>query len=605
MASLLSVRWLCRVAGPAALLIALACPGRVMAQDVAEENIIEKPLVTLSAASVDRILTDVKEVLDGVGRQDTVGVMDGYISSLLNDFKGMEREKPFGAMLFLKPGFVPQPVVVGFLPVKSIDDLKDSLEGVAPVVIEKIPGEVDRYEVIGPNGSPLFVHMSGGYAYLSNDESQLDLNLPVPADVVGALSEKYDMSVKVDVKSIPPGMKELFLGFLTNQAAAQMAQRDDEPTAVFEMRKARGERDMAVLRNMLVDGESLVFGLDVSSEKKKAVIDIMLDARPGSEFAKMMTTVATERSLFEAIAEREGPLTASMVSKFQPADIELGVKSLEAGRIWLNSTLADLEFDAEAPKNPAVERVAASLTRIVERGLLDGFVQVRGDKPGEFSVIGGFRVNGSESLNTGLADLVRIVQQKFQDNEALQAVEVNALTAGGVGLHRIVFPPDNDIERFFGRDAAAHFGAGRGAVWFAIGNGQALTEVESAMDEIRDNANRKPAGAPAPFRMTMRMTNWLKLVEKPNPEREGATKRYEWMNEAFNTENDLLKMEIRPTENGTRVRMTMEEGFLRIIGLNVAREENRPRRPRARDGNDAPGRPRDRKATPTKRPAAF
>jgi hypothetical protein len=72
-----------------------------------------------------------------------------------------------------------------------------------------------------------------------------------------------------------------------------------------------------------------------------------------------------------------------------------------------------------------------------------------------------------------------------------------------------------------------------------------------------------------PFQAVIRVSPWLQL---PPEEDDSAVERREFAEQAFTKDSDALRIDLRPTENGVRFRIQMDEGFIRLIGLGVARQ---------------------------------
>jgi hypothetical protein len=63
------------------------------------------------------------------------------------------------------------------------------------------------------------------------------------------------------------------------------------------------------------------------------------------------------------------------------------------------------------------------------------------------------------------------------------------------------------------------------------------------------------------------------------PTRDGASDREQnrrsLQKEAFTSSNDKLRIETRPTDNGLRTRVELDEGFIRWLGLALAQAYDR------------------------------
>ena len=64
--------------------------------------------------------------------------------------------------------------------------------------------------------------------------------------------------------------------------------------------------------------------------------------------------------------------------------------------------------------------------------------------------------------------------------------------------------------------------------------------------------------------------------------------------QAFQGGKDRLQVDVRPSENGMRMQLKVEEGFLKLLGAAIGRgvEEGRRRREERRDAGESPARER-------------
>ena len=85
------------------------------------------PVAVVNVAGVDRLLDDTDYLFGSIGRSDMKEVINGLLGNL-GDLRGLDRTKPFGAMIYLKPGVVPQPGVIAYVPVTDIAALSRTVE---------------------------------------------------------------------------------------------------------------------------------------------------------------------------------------------------------------------------------------------------------------------------------------------------------------------------------------------------------------------------------------------------------------------------------------------------------------------------------------------
>jgi hypothetical protein len=101
-----------------------------------------------------------------------------------------------------------------------------------------------------------------------------------------------------------------------------------------------------------------------------------------------------------------------------------------------------------------------------------------------------------------------------------------------------------------------------------MGGEKAIPEVRKAIDHILDPTSQQDLGNTAPFRFTLNMSNWMKIWEDPERERRGFGKT---AMENFEKGDDRIVLDMTTRENGIRYRVQLEESFVRLLGLAIAR----------------------------------
>ncbi|GAB4149354.1 MAG: hypothetical protein Tsb009_23590 [Planctomycetaceae bacterium] len=548
-------------------------------------------MAIVCAASADRLIEDVYAMFKTSGKPEMVDVIKGLLGQV-DDLKGMDRTKPFGMMLYVNTGLPPSIAPVGFVPVKNMNELMKTIAK-GPFTMKPVPEKKNRYEIGFPNQS-LQILVKNGYAFISNDEAAFDRKFPDPANIAKSLVSRFDIAASVQMNSIPKATRELFATYLRASSEAEIQQRDGEPQVVYEARRARGLRDLAFVEGLLLDGENLVIGFDASP--KNLTVELVLNARPKSKFAKLLKAIGGKRSEFANILSAKSPFSASICMTMSKADqkafignvrfmerqISRGLKRAEkrSAEKKKKDSKAENTFDPnkkpkpqrkkmeEIPNHPAVTKMAESLIATANKGVADAFIQVMGEPPGKFAVVVGVRLEEGRQFASGLSGLLQEIK-RIED----PGIQLNATTYKGVSFHRVTpkrLP--GPMRRFFGDNASLLLGAGSKTAWIAFGGENGLAALRQAMDLKTDRSQiGKRKESSAPFQLAFNMSSWLAMGGDDG--RPGI----KLAREAFSKGGDDIRVELQTTENGIRIRGRLGQGFIRFIGLSLHRQHMRNR----------------------------
>ena len=519
------------------------------------------PILVVNIASIDRVLTDVDYMFQAAERPDMMELVTGFIANTIGDLQGMNREKPFGVMLFLAPGLPPTPTPVVYVPVDGIDELLKIVEA-GPIKPRKVDGKEGHYELDGGGGrrGRFYCVIKKGYAYLTNldNKHMLDAELPEPAAIAEPMAARHDLGVSVLVKNIPITIRTVLLAFLRQSTEAQLQRRDDEPEAAYKMRRANGLSTVEFIEQMMTQCEQLQFGIDASQERKNVEIELLMDATPDSELAKHSQTLAGRKSYFSPLFNDAQPLTVSASWSMDKRERKAAAAMVEAMRIGLAKELPE-------GTAPSVDPLFDSLKATAEQGDMDFCVQFQPVSNNQFVFLGGLRLVGGESFGKGLTQLLTAVQGR----EELDKVELNADTHAGIVFHRLAAKNvPRQEQRTYGGTPSLYLGTSSQTLWFTVGADQAMPHLKTAIDEIQTGNATTPGGGSAyPFQMILHTAPWLNRPDADD--RENA--RQEFARKAFGKDSDSLRISVQPTETGTRSRAVLDEGFIKLVGMLLAR----------------------------------
>lgn len=563
------------------LVLGLACrTGAAQETLPAEQPEEGVPFVVMTVRSVDAALTDVAWMFDSIQRADMKDVVGGLLSTA-GELKGIDRSRPFGQVVFLQTDVLPpRPAFIGFVPITNLEDAVKTLS-LAPVTARKVTGRNDLYEFLEKDSDEIaiVVRVVGSYAFVTADEFRDALDtMPEMEPVINPLGNRYDAAISVRIKAIPEGVRQVFISFLRTQAEIELQRKDEEDEAAYLVRRSNGISALEFIDQLVTQGEDVTLGLNATPEEHNAVFEGTLNATPDSEFAKYLTDVASKTSMFTSLAEQDRPLTINVSWAMNQREKTAAAGLLQAAQTQLSEGFPET---AALPDNP-IDRLFESLQATVEAGHFDFFLQAAANESHEFSIVGGFKLVGGQTFAAALEQFLQQMILKRQEqlsldpnSAAIPEIQPRADSHQGVTLHKFLARKgsgDEDENRMFGREPDMYVGASSRAFWFVVGGDSALPTLKSTIDTVAEaSPTSRPAGGNAPVKATFRVAPWLAL---PAPERRRARERRELAEESFGP-TDAITVEAKPSESGMRVRVRLDEGFVKMLGLTIAREYDR------------------------------
>lgn len=544
--------------------------GTLSAQDSADtEEAPAYPVVTVCVASVDRIMDHIGYVFGEVERPETMDLIGAGLANF-RDLEGLDRTKPGGLMIFISEGLIPMPIPVGFLPVKDIGELGQTF-GTMGAQLKAVPGEEDRYELIPRRGPTSFVVIQGDYAFIGQNEESINRTFALPEEFAGPLANRYDICASANLRKTPKAVRDLILMTIKNSAQASMQRRDDEPEAAYNFRRSQAEGNLHFVENVLRDGEELTLGFKVDQTAKNASLELVVKATPGSSFAKELKDGIAKPSYFASAIDESIPLSGSISVMLDNPGRKTLLDLFNLGEQESNRGLAGLDKDTaveDIPGQQATQDLFDALRETIKEGHLDGFVQFFGEPGEKFVIVGGVKVMNAGAFGSGLSDVL----EQASRTDANMDVELGVDSYGDIVFHRLsnrVLPRNE--KRMFGEESALYFGTDNQALWFCVGGDAAIPTLRSAIDRVAagdDTGLRR--GELAPFQVIVNLTEWINInqSDRDQPGRFAALAL-----EAFEADgSDIIRADARSLKNGFRVRVQVENGFLRLFGLAISRQ---------------------------------
>ena len=563
---------------------------------------VEYPLQVINAASADRIYQKAEAAFTAAERPEMLDFLQNFLTTNLYDLKGMDRTRPFGMFVYIKPGLTPGLDAVMYYPVTDANEFLD-LMARPKGTVNPISGKTNRFEVRDSwMGSDMEARVVGNYVFLAELEengSALDRTFPDPQRVAGRLSSRYDIAYSLLLKNIPPATKTIFLEFFKNQALAGLQQRDEEPDAAYRLRRANGESLIDFLDKIVNQGEDLTVGGFIDPQTLESHIDVDVNGTKDSKLAKFFQDQAGRRSYFTNVVD--DPATLSVSVSWQLDDKQKKVFTelfnFVPQQIAEEESRGDL---TERDKTLAViNPLFRSLLTTAENGHLDLFFQLSGEEPTAFRIVAGARVLGGQNFPKEVADVLEFVKGPGRaPKQVKDGIEVNVRQIGDYSVHKFPIPtPPGDFlgQTLFGDKGDLYIYPTPQALWFAFGGDTALERLERQVKMVTDPEDPlAPKKTGPPFQVVTSARHWVNVVAATGRVGEDDP-RFSGFDTSFTDDNDELRIWSRPTDNGVRTRLEFQNGYFGLLGKTAARQIengfNRP--PRGNAPEKAPAAPRE------------
>jgi hypothetical protein len=339
-----------------------------------------------------------------------------------------------------------------------------------------------------------------------------------------------------------------------------LQQHDNEGSVAYKIRRANGMSRLQLMEQALRDGERLTVGLDAAEDGRTVAIEVLLDAKPNSEFADFLQAIGGRQTKFQPILQEHQPLSFSLSWMLDERQKEAATGILEAMR-------DDLIEHGGVEHEPVWTRYFGPFLSTVEEGHLDACLQVNAVADDEFVIIGAMDLLGGESWGLALREMLQIASQR---PDVRADIELDAFAYQNAIMHRItpdISLVDENATRMLGGVPDIYLGSSSRTAWIGIGRDGLLPQLEITMDILAEGPTQIVGQTSTPpIQAIIRTNQWLNLSRNSEKKRG----RLLIAEDAFEEDDDALHIELRPTNTGLRLRLKFEEGFVRFVAMFIA-----------------------------------
>ena len=564
----LPFRWMTAACGLLVALTAVAPLARAQqAVLVEEEAVVEatgeaKPLAIVTFSSYDELMKDVDFIGSLAGQQQASDQIKGLINLVTQQkgLAGLDTTKPIGAVVQSDGASFGGAVC---LPVTDFNALLEVAKGFQVTSQDAGNGLL---QIMGPGGQGAFAKNENGWAMLSLSAQMLE-GLPAdPGALFAALTDEYDVAVRVHVQNVPAAYREMAVGAMSQGAMQGMVQKDDESEEDYATRKGQVETQLSELKRFFSELDEFTFGLSVDDESKKAHIDVAYTAVPGSKLAEEIAAQSNATTNFAGFAQTDAAATMAFASKMDGANAAQMDQMIEQLRTQAAKAIdeeSDLENESsketmKAAFNDFIDAVKATL----EAGVMDGGATLMMAPESLTFVAGGFIADPAK-VESGLKKIAEVGKAEEKDMpEVKWATEKH----GDVTFHTMAIPvPEGEKEprQLFGENIDLAVGVGKESVYFAAGR-----DAIATIKKVIDDSASSPAKAIPPMELKVALGQIMNVAQSM-AEGEEKAQLEAIASMLANDVNgaDHVSIVASPIENGIKMRIEAEEGVLRAIGM--------------------------------------
>ena len=515
-------------------------------------NCQEKPVAVVAIAPLERVTQDFTYLMRACGVPQ-VGAIGSMLIKQWGD--GLDVKRPAGVTVQLVDG---QPVPLAFLPLDDRKKLFDALAGAG-----QFPDDLGNgLFAFDAAGRTIYAKEAGKWLFISQQEEDLKKLPADPAALLGESPNKYDLSVRVNLQSLPAelregAIKQMKQGF-ERSLAEQRGQSPEEKAAAEEMGKA----SIKQMERLLNETEQVMIGLATGATLQGLQVDVAAQFISGSELAGQVEKLNGLTSDFTGLLINDAAFTVRSTSLISDGDKAMAKNNLRNVYGQIEKQIDDSGSLPTANKE-AIKKFSkgmiAILDKTIDSGKFDGGGAVSLTDNKVRAVLGGTVADGAQ-IEKEVKELVASLGTgpevpKFQFNYAKHQ---------NVNLHKVSIPiksDDRQVQKVFGSELKLVVGTGEKSFFLSLDpDGDAL--IKSALDRI----NAKKGVKVIPGEMILQAGQVLSFAQSvaPNPIVESVSSMVQQAGG-----KDKVKVVTSPITRGLLYQVTVEEGVLKGIGAAV------------------------------------
>lgn len=506
-----------------------------------------EPAVVIAVADFTQQMGDIDYLVEAAG----FAQMKFMAQTMVKQYtKGINPDSPAGIMMYFSEDSE-EPDFLGFVAVSNLDDLLDTISGLAEVD----EGE-DFTTIITDDETELLIKEVGGTAFFSNKASMFEKLPDNPVGLLGDLPEKYNFAARVFGQRIPQNLRDTALNTIRDSYEQQLDQLEESESVQAELQRKNFEMQMKQFSTWINETDNLVFGMCADKEANSLYMDVEITALSESNLAKRMAASEDAgESMFTGFLMEGAAFTQNTCIKMLPEEAEEYSKMMDQLREAVVDGMeseGDLSEDEIDVAEKAIDKFIEVGKETMAEGHLDsGAVLML--KDGEFNFAAGARLADPKKLEDAVKELVAFAETKMGDDIQVQ---LNSGSHRDVTFHQILIQVPDDEEEMrdvLGDQVTLILGIGSKAAYLGLGS--------NPLETLKKGMDGKSTAPQEVLQYNVHLTPILKFVAGINGE-----PSIESMAEAMEANGqDRMSMTSRLIKDGMAMRFEMQDGILSLI----------------------------------------
>jgi hypothetical protein len=385
--------------------------------------------------------------------------------------------------------------------------------------------------------------------------------------LLAGLSRQYDLAVRFIPSNVPAEIRKLVIAGIQAKAQQDLQQHAGETPDELAGRRIISEQIVRRIARAIDEIDQLTIGWSLDQKAEKTYLDLVVAALPGTQAAREMAALGQAKTDFGGFLLPDAMLTGNWVRTIPAGD---AAELANVSDLIRKKALADMEKQQQPEEKIASGRKLTNqvfdvVRSTVAAGRSDfGFAVIA--KPDALTLIAGGVIVDGDKLNQTFKDLVAAVSGENPGIHSL--VKLDAGEHKGVKFHTISIPLSGGDEqqekviKLVGDTLEIAVGIGPKSVYFAAGRSP-MDLVKTAIDKSSELAGK----AVPPLRITLDTEKLAKLLAVVSKEEDRPKAALAADLLAKSPSQDHVTLVASPIESGVRLRLEVEPGVLKALGM--------------------------------------